>query len=288
MISVLTASSNTGASCIKRLNVLSPSTSIRACFRSEDKAKASTFSNAQLFHPFDANDVDTLKLALDGSSTAVIVTPLDHARGMTDDADLTINMIKVAQESKVKRVIVIGSWTTQATDGLTILPPRFLPSETYLREVVGDSMEWTVLRGGYFMQNLMPFKGKSDIKWPSALFPPVDCRDIGEAAAALCLVQGNTYPYNHKFIDCSGPELVTYSDIARTLGEVTGQDVSYEEIPIEPFASKLPPMFGELCRYMKEKQGDAIPFETELMEKLLGRKQTSLKQWMTENSEALK
>ena len=71
-------------------------------------------------------------------------------------------------------------------------------------------MEWTVLRGGYFMNNLAHMFAasvitNSSIAFPNIVTPPVDTRDIGRCAAALCLTP--TAEHHGRFYECSGPEI---------------------------------------------------------------------------------
>lgn len=64
-------------------------------------------------------------------------------------------------------------------------------SDSYLEDTVGDAVSWTVLRGGYFMNNFLHFKdsinGSGEIAFPAATVPAVDTRDIGRCAAAIAL-----------------------------------------------------------------------------------------------------
>ena len=75
------------------------------------------------------------------------------------------------------------------------LASRFKPTEELLAEVAAAAkpgLEWCVLRGGYFMNNLALMFGAAlkggapAIAFPRVTCAPVDTRDIGDAAAALC------------------------------------------------------------------------------------------------------
>jgi len=106
----------------------------------------------------DACKPETLATSFEGVDVAVIVTPLDYSRGMSDDAQLTINMVNAAYEAGVSHVVYVGSWTVNAPDGVPMLATRFAPTEARLVELskAGDDkaarkMGYTFLRSGYFM-----------------------------------------------------------------------------------------------------------------------------------------
>jgi len=97
------------------------------------------------------------------------------------------------------------------------LASRFKPTEELLAEVAAAAkpgLEWCVLRGGYFMNNLALMFGAAlkggapAIAFPRVTCAPVDTRDIGDAAAALCLLPSEDFAksYQGAALECSGPE----------------------------------------------------------------------------------
>jgi uncharacterized protein YbjT (DUF2867 family) len=236
LIAVITGSSASGASCIKKLlSKKSPGVRVRGCFRTQERADAvkATVVEGESYESHvgvDANDMDSLKAALEGVDRALLVTPLDYKAGLHNDAIKSINMVKACKDAGVKRLVHVGSWTVNVHDRLPILSARFKPTEEYLISEISDEMEWTVLRGGYFMSNfahihLSSIREKNQLLGtPDCRIPPVDVRDIGEAAASLLGENdGNAYAYHKQFIECCGPVLQNHNEIAMQLGAGLGR-----------------------------------------------------------------
>lgn len=299
-VAVLTGSSVSGAACIAALRTKS-SVELVGLYRTEEKANAAeaaydfgtATASLECVAGVDATVPGSLWAGLEGADTAVLVTPLDMTRGMGTDAECSINMIKAAIQVGVRRIVHVGSWTTrpEAAPSLPGLSSRFLPTEQYLQQEVGDKAEWTVLRGGYFMNNLKMLFAASvaagnGVSFPDVRAPVVDTRDIGDCAAALCLADDARY--HGKFIECCGPEMLDFATIAKTLGDVTGQHVPYTAMSAENWCPGKPPPLQELLRYMEAAQASAIPFEPDVVAELLGRPPTDFRTWATEYASIFK
>ena len=230
-VAVLSASSMSGSFCVRELlSSAGGPALLRLAFRSEEAAAGYGHfpkrSGVEVVAGADAGVPGSLGPALEGVDTAVLVTPHDAVRGFGSDADLSVAMVKAAVEAGVKRIVHVGSWTVKDPGALPGLASRFLPTEEYLRSSsVPRDVEWTVLRGGYFMNNLGAMfhpalsSGGSTMAFPAVSAPMVDVRDIGAAAAALCrLGPGADFAaYDRVCIECSGPEQLTFADAAEVL-----------------------------------------------------------------------
>jgi NAD(P)H dehydrogenase (quinone) len=308
-VGVLTGSSASGLACIKKL--LSSSSDInniivRGCFRTADRAQqvqeslmANNNNNMSLFESHvgvDAEDVDSLRSAFQDCDRVFAVTPLDHAAGIGQDAAKSKNMIQAAMDCGVKRVVHVGSWTIHYPSALPLLSPRFVPTETFLKDVVGDQLEWTVLRGGYFMSNLSQAHGESIrskgsmLPTPDVKIPMVDVRDIGEAAAALLSTSGDDYSRYHKqFIECCGPELLSHDQMAVAISSATGKTVAWSPFPgdIDAWCNVVKnPIADELFRHMVAHGGDkGIPSDSSMFASVLGRKPRTLRDHVADHRE---
>ena len=305
VVSVVTGSSNSGRACLAKLGA-SPSSvgsslSLRACFRSEERAAEfrrdePCAASADVRVGVDAADPASLRAALEGSHTAVIVTPLDHARGFGQDAEMSIAMVRAALDAGAQRLVHVGSWTTKAPAAMPGLAGRFLATERFLAEEVGDAAQWAVLRGGYFAGNLVPLfgaalreGGDSVLRFPPVRCAPVDARDIGEAAAALCAADDEAFGAAHhgKFIECCGPHMLGFGEVAEALGAALGRELTHEPMAVEAWCEGKPPPMQELLRYMHAEQEAAVPFEQDgAFARLLGREPTSVAQWASEHARA--
>jgi uncharacterized protein YbjT (DUF2867 family) len=246
----------------------------------------------------DAEDLDSLRSAFQDCDRVFAVTPLDHAAGFGQDAAKSKNIIQAAMDCGVKRVVHVGSWTTNYPKALPLLSPRFVPTETYLKDVVGDQLEWTVLRGGYFMSNVLLAHGESIrsegsnmLPTPDVKIPMVDVRDIGEAAAALLSSSSDDYSrlYHKQFVECCGPELLSHDEMAAAISSVTGKTVTWSPFPgdIDAWCNVVKnPVGHELFRHMVTHGGDkGIPSDASTFASILGRNPRTLKDYVTEHRE---
>jgi len=271
---------------------------VRGCFRSQERADTtqSRLSDLTAYEShvgIDANNIDSLKTALEGVDRALLVTPLDYSAGLQNDAANSINMIKAAKAVGVQRIVQVGSWTVNAPAQLPILSARFKPTEEHL-ELIGDQMEWTVLRGGYFMSNfshvhLTRIKEEHELlAVPDCKIPAVDVRDIGEAAAALLGGDfDDNYIYHKAHIECCGPDLLSHADIARELSAGLGRTITYPYSPdLEEWCETVEnPIMLELYKYMAEKASPGLPFEPGKFGEVLGREPTTLRQWAEDHKD---
>lgn len=153
---------------------------------------------------------------------------------------------------------------------------------SYLINEVQDKVEWTVLRGGYFMNNFLHlFKDsiQSDgaIRFPAIAVPAVDTRDIGRCAAAIAL---DPSPKHHRqFYQMSGPDMLSLEDVAKTLSKVLKKDIRFEEAAVEAWGQGQVPALAELVEYLAAHKTDAVPFQPEHIANLLGEGPTGLEQW---------
>lgn len=306
-VAVVTASSASGTVCVKKLltkstNIPGDGLIVRGVFRTRARADAfelPALQNDKITYEahvgVDAMDVETLKAALKDCDRAVLITPLDYSAGMQNDSDKSINMIRAAKEEGVRRVVHVGSWTVNAPDRLPILSSRFKPTEDYLRDEIGDSMEWSVLRGGYFMANFLhqaaTIKEKNElIPCPDVLLPPIDTRDIGEAAAALVggdHDDGRRFKFHKEFIECCGPQVLSHAQIAAELSIVLGRTINYPTpLDLDTFCEGKNPIVVELFRYMTDKEASGVPSDPTKLTAVLGRSPTTLRQWAQEHKAA--
>jgi uncharacterized protein YbjT (DUF2867 family) len=113
--------------------------------------------------------------------------------------------------------------------------------ERHIRE---SGMAWTFLRPGMFAANAGPWWGaqirKGDVvRWPyaQAATAPIHTRDIAAVAArALC---GNVCDGAEYVL--TGPESLTHEEQVRTIGEVLGRELRFDEITPEEWVKELPP-----------------------------------------------
>ena len=162
--------------------------------------------------------------------------------------------------------------------------------ETYLRD---HAPSWTILRPGFFAQNLADAY-RQDIVEDDRIFLPagdgrvafIDTRDIGDAAAT---VFADPSPHRGSGYTLSGPEAVTFDDVAAILTRLLGRPVRYEAASVLGYARHLRGQRRPLAQIAVQtvlhtglRRGDAETVDHTL-ERLLGHPGRTLEQYVTEH-----
>lgn len=204
---------------------------------------------------------------------------------MDKDANLTETMINHAVQNGVKYIVVVGSWTVKDPQRMSIIANRFVSSERLLEKLAAEKgLKWTVLHGGFFMENLLNPNFKKNVADGTIMFPKVysamvDTRDIGRSAAA-CLASGPDKHHGKKY-EMNGPEVLTGEDLARIAGKVLGKQLGYAETPREVLRKVMPEAIAQLFEYMVDNGKEASPF-TQDVKNLTGQNGT-LEQFLREH-----
>lgn len=199
---------------------------VRALVR--DPGKSETVE--KLGHEAVVGDMDkpyTLSPALEGVEKVFLLSAPEPRQ-----AELQSNLVRAASAAGVRHVVklsVIGIGT-----GLESTPLGRLHRETE-EEIERSGMHWTHLRPNGFMQNTLMFA--PTVRAQGAFYAPfgdarvsyVDARDVAAVAAAALTGEG----HEGMAYDITGPESLSYPDVARGLYEALGREVSYVEVPVE-------------------------------------------------------
>ena len=199
---------------------------VRAFVRDERKAEPLQKAGAELaIGTFD--DRASIRAAMKDIDTVVLIAPPGPAA-----ADQNSNVIKISKESSVRKVVRISAIKASA-DGPTENTRLHARSDAELQK---SGLKYVILRPNFFMQNL--FMSLDTINNDSALyagmgdakFGMIDVRDIVECAGEAAVRD----EFDNQVLELSGPESVSYHDVARVLSEVTGRTINY--VPVTPDA----------------------------------------------------
>jgi uncharacterized protein YbjT (DUF2867 family) len=184
--------------------------------------------------PFDWTDRDTWDAALDGVAR-VYVVPLDGER-------LTRPFVQRCAAHGVERLVLLS--------GRGVDVPGYVPEDSAagLTHVDGEhavrtsSLQWTVLRPGWFAQNFSEgffrdavLAGELRLPGGDGAATFVDAEDI--AAVAVEALSGDGH--GGRTYELSGPRPVTLAEAAATIAEATGRAVRYVPVPPEDFVAEL-------------------------------------------------
>jgi uncharacterized protein YbjT (DUF2867 family) len=214
------------------------------------------------------DDSAALDHALKGAETLFWLTPPPFQSDfLTWAVDAAHQAARAARAHGVRRVVVLSS--TGAHNGPNPDPVGILLGvEDAFRAEIANV---TVLRPGYFMENLLHSvgtlpQGALYHVLPRAVpFPLVATRDIGDKAAEALLDRAWT---GHRLFGVHGPADLTHDEMAAVLSEELGHPVRYEEISIEQLRqgmleSGMPPFLADLYAelYRRGRDGYLEPAE---------------------------
>lgn len=161
-----------------------------------------------------------------------------------------------------------------------------------------SGLAWTHLRPTVFMQNLVPFMGPS-IARESTLYAPagearmpwIDIRDIAAVAGVALTTEG----HEGLVYDLTGPESLTYGEIAARLSEQMGRQITYVNVPegaarLSMVGSGMSPWLAEglISLYQLFKANGPTAQALETVERLTGRAPRTLAAYLKENEAAFR
>ncbi|MHA6627417.1 NAD(P)H-binding protein [Pseudonocardia sichuanensis] len=180
---------------------------------------------------FEWTDPATHAAALDGVRAVYLVAPV----GVADPAPIVAPFLDEARERGVRRVVLLSSSAVpEGAPGLGELH----------RMVCASAPEPTVLRPSWFMQNFLGdhphaysarTEGEIVTATGSGRVAFVDAGDIA-AVAAQALSGGE--PHVGEYV-LTGPEALSYAEVAAVLTEVTGHPVGHRAVEVEELTARL-------------------------------------------------
>lgn len=180
-------------------------------------------------------DQDSLRAALRGVERVFLLTPASERMAAQEKALLRA-AVEVAPQASVVKLAAAG------VDGPGDSPVRFLRQHQEVVRALADSgLPHTVLAPGSFMQNLLA--QAASVQADGVLrgtagdgaVSHVDVRDVAAVAAHVLTSDGHegaTYTI-------TGPEALSYAQVAEVLGRVLGRAVRYEDVAPEQSRASL-------------------------------------------------
>ncbi|AIQ71718.1 oxidoreductase [Paenibacillus graminis] len=201
--------------------------------------------------------------------------------------EVMIPFIRRALDASVRRFVLLSSASIPENG------PVFGPVHRYLRE---HAPEWAVLRPSYFMQNLTDARhghGQS-LRQSGHLYTAAGDGKIGfvdadDIAAVGFHALTDKEPHNRELI-ITGPESLTYDDVAGVIRSVTGLNAKHIRVTPEQLterhkAAGLPESYAEYLagmdvRIRLEGMEDQV---TDTVLRVTGREPRSLEQFILEH-----
>ena len=226
----------------------------------------------------DYQDRDVMDEAFDGIERVYLVSPpaLDQEKVQTALVDL-------AKKKGVKHIVKLSALGTSNNSPVGLLRAH-ARIEDHIRK---SGMDWTFLQPHFFMENLLGYAERV-IKDGALYSPlgdagisPISVHDIADVAANVLTGEG----HEGRTYQLTGPEAVSYGEIASILGSVIDRKVAYVPVTFEAAQQGMlllgmPDwLAGDMIGLMKtwaEGKGSAVTGD---VEKIIGRPPISVREF---------
>ncbi len=224
MIFVTGASGNVGSAVVAEL------TRCQALVRIGVNESDSTVDGVEVSH-FDFLDRRTFQSAVEGCRAVFLMRP-----PAISNTKATLNvLVDVARRSGVTQIVFLSVAGAGANP--------LVPHHAVERHLRAGTSGWTILRPGFFAQNLGGAY-RNDIRMDNRLYVPagasrvafIDVRDIAEVAANALTAPEAHFERTHSL---TGPEALSFAEIATLLSEELGRDIRYQPASVAGYIAHL-------------------------------------------------
>ena len=283
MICVTGAGGTVGSEVIKQLEA--SKTPFRAAYFSENKASAARSRGIDAVI-IDYNKPQTLETAFRGCDKLFLLGPNEQ-----NQTQLEVNAVEAGKAAGVRHIVKLSVLGADQEDFL--LSKIHRPVE---KAIQSSDIAWTILRPNGYMQNVVTYMGDT-IRSQGAFFTAsgdgkishVDVRDLAAVAVKALKEPG----HEGKVYSLTGPEALTYDDIAKELSKALGRTVNH--INLSPsdlkngmLATGTPEWFTDMLldleRYYREQRASIITGD---IKKVIGRDPIEFEQYARDYASAL-
>jgi len=229
MILVTGATGNNGQELVRQLTALGQR--VRALVRNPSEAAKLKSPNLELAVG-DFDRPETLHSALRGADQAFLLTPVAERSDQWQK-----DFIEAARRAGVKHLVKFSGMGAGFDTKSELLRLHY-QTDLILRK---SGIPFTILQPNSFHQNMLSsvatIKAQSKFYWPLKNAPQstVDIRDISAVAAKVFTTSG----HEGKTYVITGPEALTFHQVAEKLSSVLGRKIDYVDVPPEAAADGM-------------------------------------------------
>ncbi|MEO6325583.1 MAG: SDR family oxidoreductase [Thermoanaerobaculia bacterium] len=276
MILILGASGTVGSEIVRQLPA--KGAAFRGAYHDPAKAPAGVDAVA-----VDLTKGDSVEAALRGVDTLFLLSP--------SQGELERNVVALAAKAGTKRIVKLSVWGAEDDFSFARI---HRPVETAIQ---ASGLAWTFLRPNGFMQNMASYAGPS-IRAQSAFYGStgearishVNVRDIAAVAATALTEPG----HEGQVYTLSGPEALSYGEVAAKLSAAAGTDIRYVDLTDEQLkggmtGAGIPAAYADLLldlnRYYRAGHASAITGD---VKRITGREPISFDRYAAENADSFR
>ena len=229
MILITGATGTVGSEVVKRLST--QGRHARALTRDLCKVEADEFPHIE-FVQGDFDDANSLQRACSGVEQAFLLSNSSERAEQQQ-----IGFVEAARKSGVRHIVKLSQLHADVNS-----PERFLRYHAAVEAAIeATDLTFTFLRPNLYMQGLLNFA--QSIKEKSAFFAAVgdarisavDVRDLADVAVAA-LIDSR---HKNKIYSLTGPEALTFGEMADGLSRAVSRNISFVDIPPETMRAAL-------------------------------------------------
>ena len=262
--------------------------------RVDDLRREFPYAEAVHANYFDLASLESATQGVEG----LFVNP----SGGTDERPAMTNLVTAVKKSDTATQI-LRTLGMQPEANLRRIPQSIrdayceLPIQHPIAKQVLDESDLPVTYlnfGATFMDNLLSMKEglrrERKLIWHNRLIPFIDPRDIAEVAGCLFLSS------NHKHIGQfhtlnNGHDLMRFSDVAELMSEVFGEKITHDgskESFLKAYSDRFGPFGANLWDFFEyEMENEVVWARNDFVERTLGRKPLTLREWLAEHAQLL-
>jgi len=282
MILVTGATGKVGSELVQQL--IAAGQAVRALVRDPQKASASLPTAVELSRG-DLSDAESIEEALAGVEKMFLLAPVDPR--MVEMEQHATAAAKAAGVNHLVKLSAIGADPNS--------PRFFLGVHGTSEQTIRDAgVPFTFLRPNFFMQNLLT--SAATIKQQGAIYQPagdssasfIDAADIAAVAAKVLTSDG----HQNKTYTLTGPQSLTYTQVAEVFSRVLGKPVKYIDVPRDAakqgmMQSGLPDWLAEgICQLVDAAREGQMETVSTDVRNILGRGGRTLEEFLRENRDA--
>ncbi|RYE14266.1 MAG: SDR family oxidoreductase, partial [Sphingobacteriaceae bacterium] len=223
------------------------------------------------------DDVGSLETAMAGIDKVLLISSTDEG----DRVRQHKNVIDAAKKTGVTCIAYTSRSLQNKETLVNNLMLEHFETEEYIRQ---SGLQYTIFRNALYMDVLPLFVGKQVFE--RGIFQPAGDgkvafalrKEMGEAMANVLLEES----CENKTYSFTGSQAYSFSDVARSLSELSGKEVGYTPVAIPVFKEKMKtaglpePVIQKIIDFNTDIKNDQEAGITSDLENKLGRKPTGL------------
>jgi uncharacterized protein YbjT (DUF2867 family) len=222
MILIVGATGLVGSATVRQLTTRG--VPVRALVRSAEKAATLAGPDVETVVG-DLEQPSSLDAALDGVTRALLISPLNPRQ-----VEWQGNFVEAARRAGTVHIVKLSGLGT-ALDSPLRSGRWHAQTE---RHIADAGLPWTHLHPPFFMQNLLrsataiATQGVLAASMQAGKIAMVDARDVAAVAVAALTSDGHA----GKTYTITGPEALSFHEVAQKLSDTTGRRVTYQDVPL--------------------------------------------------------